>query len=145
MKRISDKFTRRYFFFILLTLFTAALFSPSTGIAEQSSSNSNVTPEKALELIKNKQIDLILDVRTPGEYNGPLGNIEGSILIPVQDLAERLGEIKDYKDKTVLVYCHTGARSSRSAKILGSNGFKKIINMDGGIVGWKQKGYKTVQ
>ncbi|HEB73056.1 MAG TPA: rhodanese-like domain-containing protein [Nitrospirae bacterium] len=139
------KFTRRRLIFTLLAFCAAIIVAPSFTLAHEASSITNVTPEKAKELIGNKKIDLILDVRTPGEYTGPTGNIAGSKLIPVQNLAERIGEIKDYKDKTVLVYCHSGVRSARSAKILESSGFKNIINMEGGIMGWKGKGYKTTK
>jgi len=139
------KLTRRRLIFTLLAFFSAIILAPSFTLAQQASSITNVTPERAKELIGNKKIDLIIDVRTPGEYNGPTGNIAGSILIPVQDLEKRIGEIKDYKDKTILVYCHSGVRSSRSAQILDSSGFKKIINLKGGIMGWKQKGFKTTK
>lgn len=145
MAAVFENITRRRLIFALFTFFSATILLASPGLAEQALSTSNVTAQKAKELIDNKKIDLILDVRTPGEYNGPFGNIAGSKLIPVQQLAQRIDEIKDYKDKTILVYCHTGIRSSHSAKILDSSGFKNILNLDGGIVSWKQKGYKTAK
>lgn len=119
----------------------ALLFAP----AEHAASSDLISPEKAKQLIENGGIDLILDVRTLQEHTGPLGNIEGSKLIPVQVLADRLDEINEYKDKTILVYCHVGVRSSRSAKILASGGFKKVLDLDGGIISWIEKGNNTVR
>ncbi|MDX8406923.1 MAG: rhodanese-like domain-containing protein, partial [Mariprofundaceae bacterium] len=55
-----------------------------------------------------------LDVRTEEEYKQ--GHIKGAHLIPVQVLAEHLAEVP--RDKQVYVYCHSGKRSSRAARLL---------------------------
>jgi len=80
---------------------------------------------------------MLLDVRTPEEYAE--GHIAGAKLIPVQVLAERLAEVAH--DKQVYVYCHSGKRSARAAKLLADNGFTNIENIKGGIVAWKEAGY----
>lgn len=77
---------------------------------------------------------LLLDVRTQAEYDS--GYIEGATLIPVDELENRLSEIEDYKDKTVLVYCRSGNRSMVAADILVKNGFSKVHNLLGGIGAW---------
>lgn len=77
---------------------------------------------------------LLLDVRTPEEYNE--GNIEGSVLIPVTELESRLSEIEEYKDKTVLVYCRSGNRSVTASNILIDNGFTNVHNLLTGYNGW---------
>ncbi|VAX25624.1 hypothetical protein MNBD_NITROSPINAE04-1474 [hydrothermal vent metagenome] len=105
----------------------------------------DITPEVAKRYIDEGKIDLILDVRSPQEWNGPLGRIKDSKLIPVQVLSEKLDDIKDYKDKTILVYCHVGSRSSYSQKLMEAAGFNKVLNLNGGIVEWKRKGYGTVK
>ncbi|MDX8404660.1 MAG: rhodanese-like domain-containing protein [Mariprofundus sp.] len=80
---------------------------------------------------------MLLDVRTPEEYAE--GHIAGARLIPIQVLAERMAEVPH--DKQVYVYCHSGARSSRAAKLLAAKGYTNIENIVGGIVAWKDAGY----
>ena len=58
----------------------------------------SITAEEVKKKIMNKDEILLLDVRTPGEFNGPLGHIEGAILIPVQSLADSIGKLDKYKD-----------------------------------------------
>lgn len=79
-----------------------------------------------------KDIDLskslILDVRTDLEYQ--LGNINGSINIPVDELRENLHKIP--KDKDIYVYCQVGLRGYIACRILMQNGFKSVKNLSGG-------------
>jgi thioredoxin len=93
----------------------------------------SISPKKAGEMIATDK-PLILDVRTPSEFYS--GNISGAMLIPVQQLADRIGELDAYKDKPVLVYCRSGNRSIPASQILIRNGFKKVYNMRHGIGGW---------
>jgi len=84
---------------------------------------------------------LILDVRTVEEYKQ--GHIKGAKLIPVQVLESQLASVP--KDRQVYVYCHSGVRSARAAKLLASHGFTRVENMLGGIEAWKQAGYPVVK
>lgn len=84
-------------------------------------------------LEKNEEI-LIIDVRTREEYNG--GHIKGAILIPHDELYDRLDEIKEYKNKPILVYCRTQNRSEEAEKILKENGFNQIYQMIDGFSQW---------
>jgi phage shock protein E len=63
---------------------------------------------------------VLLDVRTPAEFAS--GHIEGAINIPVQELEARLGVVGE-KNKTVIVYCRSGARSAQAAKTLAGAGY----------------------
>jgi len=85
----------------------------------------------------------VLDVRTQLEYDN--GHLEGATLIPVQVLSERLAELKDQEDEPVLVYCHTGNRSTVAAKMLIDNGFQHVINMRHGIREWVGDGLPVVK
>jgi len=87
---------------------------------------------------KNSPIPfMFLDVRTPEEYAE--GHVKGAVLIPVQTLSEHLSEIP--KDKQVYVYCHSGVRSARAAKLLAEHGFHNIENVVGGMEAWKKSFY----
>ncbi len=76
---------------------------------------------------------LLLDVRTQDEYDG--GHIEGALLIPHNELAERLNEVEGY-DK-VLVYCASGNRSVTASQILIEAGYKEVYNLKGGFSAWQ--------
>ena len=78
---------------------------------------------------------VVLDVRTEEEFFGPLGHIEGAMLIPIDDLADRLNELDSVKDKTIYVVCRSGNRSNRGKDILNTNNFT-AVNVDGGMLAW---------
>ncbi len=82
------------------------------------------------------QKTVVLDVRTEEEYYGPLGHIEGSILIPINELENRLLELDEYRDNTIYVVCRSGNRSGFGKDILNNNNFT-AINVDGGMLQWK--------
>jgi len=86
---------------------------------------------------------LILDVRTPKEYNR--AHLEGAVLIPVQTLQKRLSEIAAHKDDPILIYCATGNRSTVASKILIDRGFSRIFNLRYGIADWYRKKYPIVK
>lgn len=83
----------------------------------------------------------VLDVRQPEEWDNELGHIEGSIQIPLPDLASRLAEIDSRKNDPVVVVCRSGRRSSNAALILSGSGFREVYNLEGGLVAWRQAGY----
>lgn len=75
---------------------------------------------------------LLVDVRSEGEY--ARGGIEGSINIPIQELAGRMDQLGD-KNGEIVVYCQSGGRSAMAKRLLESNGFTKVHDM-GGIGRW---------
>ncbi len=96
-----------------------------------------ITVEKVKKIIDRNENYLILDVRTIDEYNE--GHLVSAILIPVDELEERLNELP--KNKPIIVYCRSGRRSSKAADILLKNKFSPIYEMTGGIELWKKNGY----
>jgi NADPH-dependent 2,4-dienoyl-CoA reductase/sulfur reductase-like enzyme/rhodanese-related sulfurtransferase len=76
---------------------------------------------------------LILDVRTPAEYNA--GCIKGAVNIPLDDLRQRLQDIP--KEAPVYVYCQIGLRGYMASRILLQNGFANVYNLSGGYRLWK--------
>jgi glyoxylase-like metal-dependent hydrolase (beta-lactamase superfamily II)/rhodanese-related sulfurtransferase len=83
----------------------------------------------------------VLDVRNLDEYGGELGHIEGSVLIPVHELARRLSEIESHREKAVITVCRSGGRSHTAAGILMQAGFTDVASMDGGMLKWNRLGY----
>ena len=87
------------------------------------------------------QKTIVLDVRTEEEFYGPLGHIEGAILIPINELENRLVELDEYRDNTIYVVCRSGNRSGFGKDILKNNNFD-AINVDGGMLQWKANNEK---
>ena len=77
---------------------------------------------------------LLLDCREPDEY--AIARIEGSTLIPLQELPLRLAEIEDWQGKPLVVHCHHGVRSMRAVELLRSKGFSSAQSLAGGIDAW---------
>lgn len=78
----------------------------------------------------------LLDVREPHEY--AIVDI-GAPLIPVGQLASRIGELAIPKDAEIVVHCKSGARSQRASLILKENGFTNVSNLAGGITAWADR------
>ncbi len=84
---------------------------------------------------------LVLDVRQPDEYVGELGHVPGAVLIPLPELPARISEIEGYRDKLVIAICRSGSRSAKATAILKDAGFQDVLNMTGGTLAWRQKGF----
>ena len=100
----------------------------------------DISVEEVYEIISSNQDYIILDVRTPDEFNE--GHIEGAVLIPVDELEGRLDELP--VDKPIITYCESGGRSATAAAILVENGFTQVYDM-GGITDWIDKGYPVIE
>lgn len=83
---------------------------------------------------------MLLDVRTPEEFTGELGHIEGAMLMPVTDVAARASELEPVKDKTIVTVCRSGVRSTSAAAVLAGLGFPNTANLRGGMVAWREAG-----
>jgi phage shock protein E len=77
---------------------------------------------------KIKQGAKVIDVRTPAEYDS--GHYQGATNIPLQELQSRLADVGD-KKKAIVVYCASGTRSAKAAKILTAAGFADVTNAGG--------------
>jgi phage shock protein E len=127
---LNSKIMKNVFLSIVLLLpVTASVFAQN---------KSNVKAEEFDKAIKKKGIQL-LDVRRPAEYEE--GHIKGSTLANWEDKAdfEKHTQHLD-KNKPVYVYCRSGKRSGAAADFLSENGFTNVINLEGGILEWKQEG-----
>ena len=85
--------------------------------------------------INAKNNILLLDVRTATEFDGPLSHIAGAVLLPIQELEQRVDELNEHKEKEIIVICRSGNRSQTGTRILISHGFN-AVNMLGGMKAW---------
>jgi rhodanese-related sulfurtransferase len=69
---------------------------------------------------------LLLDVRSPEEFAA--GHLDGALNIPVGELEQRLAEVGP-KERPVVVYCRSGARSSRARSLLLAKGWQRVENL----------------
>lgn len=90
-------------------------------------------------LAKNNGIQIV-DLRGESEYNA--GHIAKADHVFVGTLQENLNKIS--KDKTTVVYCQSGDRTTIGYSLLAKNGFKNILNYSGGITEWANKGKPVV-
>jgi rhodanese-related sulfurtransferase/DNA-directed RNA polymerase subunit RPC12/RpoP len=96
----------------------------------------SIKPGEVCNYIAQHPDVVLLDVRTKDEYEGntdDYGTLKNAINIPVQELEGRVGELKDAKNKEVIVYCSHSKRSPRASYFLTQNGFKHVTNMEGGM------------
>lgn len=72
---------------------------------------------------------ILLDVRDPYELD--ICKLPGVLHIPMAEVGSRLNELP--KDKDIVVICHLGVRSQNVARLLMSNGFNRVSNLNGGM------------
>lgn len=100
----------------------------------------HIAPEDAFELIKSNTA-VLLDVREVIECNSERISDAEIIYIPLSEVIDNLNILP--RDKTIIVVCRAGIRSSKVANLLNYQGFPDALNLDGGIMMWKMFGLPT--
>jgi rhodanese-related sulfurtransferase len=90
-----------------------------------------ITPTELQQLLAAENPPSLIDVREEGE--AAICAIDGSTLIPMNSLPQRLQEIP--KDRPVVLYCHAGMRSMMAGQWLSQQGFD-ALSLAGGIDRW---------
>jgi adenylyltransferase/sulfurtransferase len=104
--------------------------APSAGAAED-----EVTVEQLKERLDSGHPVYLLDVREPNEFQ--ICRIPGSVLIPLGQLPNRLGELPGPAGEAdFIVHCKMGGRSAKAVKLLHEHGFTQARNLKGGILAW---------
>ena len=80
----------------------------------------------------------LIDVRTQDEFD--LGHIDGAINLDFYSETFQNDILSLPKNETIVLYCRTNNRSSKTANILKENGFKEISVLEGGITEWVKNG-----
>ena len=105
-----------------------------------------VSPKEASALIEKHKGDsdfVILDIRTPGEYQK--GHIENSIMIDFYSKTFAADISRLDKGKTYIIHCRSGNRSTRSMGLFKKLEFQKIYHLSSGINGWNSEGLPLVK
>jgi len=134
-------------FLPLSLLFAALAFGTScesqTSAASGKSSGGDVDVATFARYMNELPGVQILDVRTPGET--AQGIIAGAVEINVNDADFQQKVNRLDKNKPVLVYCRSGARSGNARRQMTAMGFKQVYNLSGGIIAWQGSGQKVVR
>jgi rhodanese-related sulfurtransferase/predicted DsbA family dithiol-disulfide isomerase len=118
----------------------AVLYEYNKNNEEKLNKNGNIyktiTDLDAYNLLisKNEKNIILIDVRTPEEYQ--TGHLEKSLNIDYNSGDFKNQILKISKNKKIILYCKSGKRSSSSLEIMEKLGFKEVYNIDGGIESW---------
>ena len=113
-------------------------YESEQGAAEESEMNVlQMSPQTLKERLENGDDLFILDVREPHEWE--ISNLEkhGAVLIPKDDVVDRIAELDQSRE--IVVQCRTGGRSAAIVQALAPLGFKNLWNLDGGINRWAKE------
>lgn len=98
-----------------------------------------VSAEEVKKAIDKKQKFIILDVRTPQEYEK--GHLQESILLPLDTVSEKATALIPDKTQKIYVYCLSGSRSAQAVKTMMSLGYTNVYSMSHGLLAWRSKQY----
>lgn len=102
---------------------------------------ATITPEELASRIEAGTAPLVLDVRTPQEYEA--GHIPGAVLIPHDQLASRIGELAGHENDEIVVHCKSGRRAAMAEEVLRGAGFTQVEDLKGHMLAWQEGGYPT--
>ncbi|MBP3314884.1 MAG: rhodanese-like domain-containing protein [Clostridia bacterium] len=121
---------------ILLTVVLLALLcgcAPQDEEKIEKMTYTQITMDKAVEMMESESGYIILDVRTVEEFNER--HIPGAICVPNESIGAEPIEELPQKDQLILVYCRSGRRSKEAAEKLSAMGYSNIYEF-GGILDW---------
>ncbi len=118
----------------VIVLFLSSFLISSCQSNAQNSGYQNINAKEMESMMKQKDV-LVIDVRTDGEVRqGYLDETDYFIDAYKPNFDTELDKLD--KNKTYIVYCRSGARSSTTAQKLTAKGFKKVYNLSGGMNRW---------
>src|SRR5436190_6045442 len=101
----------------------------------------DVTPEDVEKLLKEQKDVVVLDVRTPEEFD--MGHLAGAKNFSVLDL-EFAQQVAAVEGKPIVLHCASGSRSARALQVLRTKTFPMIYHMSGGYKAWVDAGKPVV-
>lgn len=90
-----------------------------------------ISLEELKKQLRNNPETILIDVRSPQEYQE--GHLNGSINIPLYELASKVNQLIPNNQRPIILYCKTGARSEEGRKLLKQRGYKTVYNLEGGL------------
>jgi rhodanese-related sulfurtransferase len=93
-----------------------------------------INVQQLADRLEAEEPTCLVDVRQEWEHQ--TAALPDSQLIPLDQLAERAGEVHPAKGALLVVYCHHGIRSQSGAALLEHLGFRNVVSLAGGIDAW---------
>ena len=104
---------------------------------------SEITVDKLFDRVNSDRPPLLIDVRSPTEFNGGYGHIPNARSIPVLELESKFEDLDSFKEKEIVTMCPGGGMSLVAVEILAKAGFRDVKSLKGGTDLWHKKGYPT--
>jgi rhodanese-related sulfurtransferase len=99
-----------------------------------------INPDELKRRLEQGDDVVVIDVRGPDEFTGPLGHIATARNIPVAELDKRVAELAGLERKPIVLVCLTGKRSAVAAQILHAAGFSEVLVLRQGMRQWNAAG-----
>lgn len=119
-----------------LAIFLVSVLTSVTAQAADAGGVKHVDAKEAAKLLKDDPKVVVLDIRTKKEFEQ--GHIKDAKNIDFwgDDFEADIKKLP--ADKTYLVHCASGGRSTKSLEVFKKLGFKSIVHLDGGFNAWKK-------
>ena len=124
-----------------LGLLFVVLFPTLPCVASDEEANEvvEIRPSQLRSMRSSARVPLVLDVRTPYEYDA--GHITGAVNIPHVQLEDRLSEVRSGVHHGVVLYCMGGPRARVGENLLQEQQIGPLYHLEGGYLAWKKAGY----
>jgi rhodanese-related sulfurtransferase len=129
---------------VVAALAALAMSCRTVGVSRVEGGFAEISPTVANEMIIDSNQVVVIDVRSVDSYRGPDGHIAGALNAPFDTIERQLPELLPYQNQTVLVYGDTSTDGAIAAKLLTVAGFRNVVHIAGGLRGWIEHGYRTV-
>ena len=141
--RISTFLVITFFVLYSASVVHAVDKTPQQIVQEAKAAINEVSIDEVKKMIDNREEIILLDVRDREEYE--TGHIPGAINISRGSLDFKVHLLIPDRNKKIVVYCGLDLRSPLATKSMNDLGYKKAINMIGGLKAWKEAGYQIVK
>ena len=120
----------------IILLMSAIMFLAGCSAEVSKVDYKQITTEEAIIMMAEESDYIILDVRTPEEYES--GHIKDAINIPNEIIGDKeIAELPD-KEQLIMIYCRSGNRSKQASEKLVELGYTNVVEF-GGINTWTEE------
>lgn len=109
-------------------------------VAEARAATEQADVESVHEALAGGEGVTVVDVREPEEYEA--GHVPGAKHIPRGVLELKAAEELPDRDARIVVHCALGGRGALAARTLAEMGYSNVVNMEGGVAAWEERGFE---
>ena len=108
---------------------------------ERTGASQTISQQELLENLQSNPAPLVLDVRTPREYQG--GHVPGAVNLEYRQIPSRLADLAPAMEREIVVYCEVGPRAQAAQSMLLQAGFTNVRHLQGDMSAWRRNGLPT--